>query len=37
MLTLTLRGLEHHGLVKQTVYPSVAAKVEYELTGAGGH
>jgi DNA-binding HxlR family transcriptional regulator len=35
MLILTLRGLEHDGLVKRTVYPSVPAKVEYELTEVG--
>jgi DNA-binding HxlR family transcriptional regulator len=35
MLTLTSRGLEHDGLVKRTVYASVPAKVEYELTDVG--
>ena len=35
MLTPTLRALEHDGLVKRTVYPSVPAKVEHELTDVG--
>ena len=35
MLTLTLRALEHDGLVKRTVYASVPPKVEYELTAVG--
>jgi DNA-binding HxlR family transcriptional regulator len=35
MLTLTLRALEHDGLVKRTVYASVPPKVEYELTPVG--
>ena len=34
-IALTLRGLEHDGLVKRTVYASVPAKVEYELTEVG--
>ena len=33
MLTLTLRGLEHDGLVKRTVYPSVPAKVRFTAHG----
>ncbi|MEU6057119.1 helix-turn-helix domain-containing protein [Streptomyces sp. NPDC047097] len=35
MLTLTLRRLERDGLVTRTVYPTVPAQVEYELTGSG--
>lgn len=35
MLTLTLRRLERDGLVVRTVFPTVPAQVEYELTPAG--
>ena len=35
MLTMTLQGVKHDGLVKRTVYASVPPKVEYELTAVG--
>ncbi|MCX5399829.1 helix-turn-helix domain-containing protein [Streptomyces sp. NBC_00102] len=35
MLTLTVRRLERDGLVNRTVYPTVPAQVEYELTELG--
>ncbi len=35
MLTLTVRRLERDGLVTRTVYPTVPAQVEYELTAMG--
>jgi DNA-binding HxlR family transcriptional regulator len=35
MLTLTLRGLERDGLITRTVFPTVPARVDYELTPLG--
>lgn len=35
MLTLTLRNLERDGLIKRTVYATVPARVDYELTDLG--
>ncbi|XAS66734.1 helix-turn-helix domain-containing protein [Micrococcaceae bacterium Sec5.7] len=35
MLTLTVRRLERDGLVTRTVYPTVPARVTYELTARG--
>ncbi|MCG5216984.1 winged helix-turn-helix transcriptional regulator [Streptosporangium sp. KLBMP 9127] len=35
MLTLTVRRLERDGMVRRTVYPTVPAQVEYDLTGMG--
>lgn len=34
-LTLRLRELEHHGLVKRTVYPVIPPHVEYSITAKG--
>jgi DNA-binding HxlR family transcriptional regulator len=35
MLTATLRGLEHDGLISRTAYPTIPPQVEYALTDAG--
>jgi DNA-binding HxlR family transcriptional regulator len=35
MLTLTVRALQRDGLVSRTVYPTVPARVDYELTELG--
>ena len=35
MLTLTVRALEHDGLVSRTVHASVPPRVDYELTELG--
>jgi DNA-binding HxlR family transcriptional regulator len=35
MLTVTLRNLEHDGILIRTVYPTVPPRVEYELSDRG--
>ena len=35
VLTRTLRRLEDYGFISRTVYPTVPARVEYELTELG--
>ena len=35
MLTLKLRGLQRHGLVTRTVFPTIPPRVDYELTDLG--
>jgi DNA-binding HxlR family transcriptional regulator len=32
MLTVTLRNLEHDGILIRTVYPTIPPRVEYELS-----
>jgi DNA-binding HxlR family transcriptional regulator len=35
MLTVTLRNLEHDGILIRTVYPTIPLRVEYELSDRG--
>jgi DNA-binding HxlR family transcriptional regulator len=35
MLTVTLRNLEHDGILIRTVYPEIPPRVEYELSDRG--
>jgi DNA-binding HxlR family transcriptional regulator len=35
MLTVTLRNLEHDGILIRTVYPTIPPRVEYELSNRG--
>lgn len=35
MLTVTLRNLEHDGVLIRTVYPTIPPRVEYELSERG--
>jgi DNA-binding HxlR family transcriptional regulator len=35
MLTVTLRNLEHDGILVRTVYPTIPPRVEYELSDRG--
>ena len=35
MLTVTLRNLEHDGILNRTVYPTIPPRVEYSLTKLG--
>jgi hypothetical protein len=36
MLTVTLRNLEHDGILIRTVYLTIPLRVEYELSDRGG-
>ncbi|MDB5405091.1 MAG: transcriptional regulator [Rhodospirillales bacterium] len=35
MLTVTLRNLEHDGILTRTAYPTIPPRVEYELSDRG--
>src|SRR3977135_4438085 len=35
MLTVTLRNLEHDGILTRTVYPTIPPRVEYEISDRG--
>ena len=35
MLTVTLRNLEHDGILIRTVYPTIPPRIEYELSDRG--
>ena len=35
MLTVTLRNLEHDGILTRTSYPTIPPRVEYELSERG--
>jgi DNA-binding HxlR family transcriptional regulator len=35
MLTVTLRNLQHDGILIRTVYPTIPPRVEYELSARG--
>jgi DNA-binding HxlR family transcriptional regulator len=35
MLTVTLRNLEHDGILIRTVYPTIPLRVEYQLSDRG--
>jgi DNA-binding HxlR family transcriptional regulator len=35
MLTVTLRNLEHDGILIRTIYPTIPPRVEYELSDRG--
>jgi DNA-binding HxlR family transcriptional regulator len=35
MLTVTLRNLEHDGILIRTIYPTIPPRVEYQLSDRG--